>query len=260
MFPTINIFGLTIQTYGIMMFLAIMAAYFVASYNLKYNKELNTDALFWLAVSACVGGFIGAKVLFIFVEFDQFLLDPLKFLAVGYVFYGGLIGGILGCMFYAKLKHKDTLRIFDLAAPSVAFAHVLGRLGCFLAGCCYGGHTDGFLAVTFPGYLYLPELESVHPVQLYEAFANIILGTVLLRVLAKHHEKRGLCTGIYLTSYAVIRFSLEFLRNDDRGFVGALSTSQFISIFILILGVLFLMGVPQKFLKPAEAKDEPSQA
>jgi phosphatidylglycerol:prolipoprotein diacylglycerol transferase len=134
----------------------------------------------------------------------------------------------------------------DIMAPSIALGHAIGRLGCFSAGCCYGKPTSVFWGVTFTNP-YSQEIAgvplgvSLHPTQLYESVAETVIFLTLL-LLAKRKRFDGQIFWSYVTFYAVARFIIEFFRGDNRGFVfdGALSTSQFIGILMLVTAIIML--------------------
>ena len=157
--------------------------------------------------------------------------------------YGGIIFGILCCMFYCRRNKMDFIRYFDLTMPSVALAQGFGRLGCFLAGCCYGRATDAWYGMVFRASSYAPSDTAVIPTQLISSALNFI--NFLVLCLFARKAKKGQVASLYLLNYSVGRFLIEFLRDDPRGNVGTLSTSQFISLFIFAIGlVLMIIGQP----------------
>ena len=137
------------------------------------------------------------------------------------------------------------LSYLDLMIPSVALALGFGRIGCFLAGCCYGKETDSWLGVVFTNSDFAPNGVKVLPTQLFMAGGDILLMAVLLWYAAKR-PLRGRTSALYLILYSIGRFAIEFLRNDDRGTVGMLSTSQFIAIFTFVVGLVGFFVVAPK--------------
>lgn len=170
---------------------------------------------------------MGAKALFLLTTTEEGLVTSSSFwLGGGFVFYGGLIGALsfilCFCLFHPTFKWRD----LSLLVPILLFSHGLGRIGCFLAGCCYGKEMVHF--------------HVRHPVQLYEAFSLMILSFVLGRVL-RRGKKEELVIGCYFLVYALLRFSLEFFRGDSvRGVYGVFSTSQWISLILLVPAFVFL--------------------
>ena len=235
----------TIHGYGLMIGLGVMAALLLGDYRAK-KFGLNGDHIYGMTFSAVILGFVAARILFIITEWENFLQNPMQYLAgAGFVVYGGIIGGALTIYGFCKIKKIDMLSYLDLMIPSVALAQGFGRIGCFLAGCCYGKETDSFLGVVFTNSDFAPNGVKVLPTQLFMAGGDLIIMAILLWYATKR-PMRGRISALYLILYSIGRFAIEFLRNDDRGTVGALSTSQFIAIFTLLAGVLgFFVVLPK---------------
>ena len=162
----------------------------------------------------------------------------MKYLAgAGFVVYGGIIGGAITIYAFCRIKKIDMLAYLDLMIPSVALAQAFGRVGCFLAGCCYGRETDSILGVIFTNSDFAPNGVKLLPTQLFMAAGDLVIMAVLLWY-ARKRPMRGKTSALYLMLYSIGRFVVEFFRNDDRGTVGMLSTSQFIAIFVLAAGLL----------------------
>ena len=131
-----------VHGYGLMIGIGFILALFLGEYRAK-KKGMKEEAIIDLAIIAAVGGFLGAKILYIIVSFKEFLQNPLAVIgSEGFVVYGGIISGVLCCMLYCKVKKLKFLDYFDIVMPEVALAQAFGRIGCFLAGCCYGRPTD----------------------------------------------------------------------------------------------------------------------
>ncbi len=160
----------------------------------------------------------------------------------GMTFYGGLIGGALTfiIVFFTVIKriHKDDAYFMDclvIAPVIITLCHAFGRIGCFCAGCCYGVETDSFLGVQFPGMHY-----KVYPTQLFESAFLFLLTGVLYLLTVKYRNKNTM--PIYMISYGIWRFVIEFIRGDDRGGnILGLSPAQFISIFVVLGGIVLLI-------------------
>ena len=227
---------LTIHGYGLMIALGILVCIFMGTYRAK-KHHLKEDAVLDIAIFSILAGFIGAKLLFVLVGFDRFLEDPMQVLGTeGFVVYGGIIAGVLAAILYCHRKKLSFLEYFDLLAPSIAVAQGFGRIGCFLAGCCYGRETDAFWGVTFPEGSFAPAGVPLIPTQLLSSAGDFLIMAVLL-IYSRHSKKTGNTGALYLLLYGIGRFLIEFLRSDDRGTVGMLSTSQFISIGIVLIAV-----------------------
>lgn len=231
----------TVYGYGLMIAIGILAAYVTAEYRAK-KHGLDPDKIFYLVIWAVVGGFAGAKVLYFLTRLKDIMENPrvLLDLADGFVVYGGIIGGIFSAMAYCKIKKMPFLKYFDLVMPSVALAQGFGRIGCFLAGCCYGRETDSALGIVFHNSSYAPNDVKLLPTQLISSGLDFLLCAVLI-LLDRKKKGDGQIAGAYLVLYSIGRFILEFYRGDlIRGNVGALTTSQFIAIFVALAGVVLI--------------------
>lgn len=239
----------TIYGYGLMIAIGILAAYFLAEYRAK-KLGLDADAVFGIVVWAVVAGVLGGKLLFYLTQIPEILEKPsiLLDLANGFVIYGALIGGAVGVILCCHRKKLNFLAYFDLALPSVALAQGFGRIGCLLAGCCYGMETDSRLAIVFQESAYAPNGVPLIPTQIISSALDFLHFAVLIVFAKKYKKGDGQVAALYMICYSIGRFILEFFRGDlERGNVGALSTSQFISIFIFIFGcVLFVIAGKEK--------------
>ena len=227
---------ITVYGYGLMIAIGVLVAYLVGEYRAKkYN--LNPDIIVSLTISCLVGGIIGAKLLFYIVEIKEIVKNPSILLDItnGFVVYGGIIGGILTGYVFCRIKKLEFWKYFDLVMPSIALAQGFGRLGCAFAGCCYGRETDSWFHIVYEESQFAPNGVALLPTQFISSGLNFI-HFFLLIFLAKKVKVSGQVAGLYLIFYSIGRFFLEFLRNDPRGAVSTLSTSQFISIFIFIVG------------------------
>ena len=239
--------------YGFMIAIGVICAFAIGCFLAK-RSGLNDDALFSMGLVGIVGGIIGAKLLYYIVEFKAVLADPSILLnfGEGFVVYGGLIAGFLSPLIYTKIKKLSFLPYLDCAVPGVAFAQGCGRIGCFLAGCCYGKETSAWYGVTFPADSLAPAGVSLIPTQLISSAGDFIFALILFALQRTFYKKNGKTSGavagVYLMLYAVGRFAIEFLRDDPRGSVGVLSTSQFIAIFMFIAGAV-LFGASMRKMK-----------
>lgn len=235
---------LTVHGYGLMIAIGILCALAAGVHHAKY-KGLSPDEVYNLTFMCVISGMASAKILYCIVEWKSFINNPIGTLGSdGFVVYGGIIGGTLVAGLYTKLRKISFWKYFDLVLPSVAIAQGFGRIGCFLAGCCYGRETDSFIGVTFSHSDYAPNGVPLYPTQLFSSAGCFIMAGLLF-LYAKKERPDGRCGALYLIMYSIGRSVIEMFRNDHRGTVGILSTSQFISIFILILGIaLFFIPHP----------------
>ncbi|MEE1125782.1 MAG: prolipoprotein diacylglyceryl transferase family protein [Acutalibacteraceae bacterium] len=259
MFTTVNSLGVELPYYGIMTALGISACFLLIHFT--KNKRENIDSIEYLLISLAGAGFAFIlshmlyaiahykKILFIVTHPDRLFESLQSFVFYfsdifgGMVFYGGLIGFCIGAYIYMKKTKLDVNEYSDTLVPCIPLFHAFGRIGCFLAGCCYGIESEfGF---TYR-YAIVESANGVcrFPVQLLEATENILI-CVLLTVLLYKCKKmqHGMLIWIYGLIYPVVRFINEFLRGDvaERGFFGVLSTSQWISIFIFVLSLTMVL-------------------
>ena len=233
----ITIGPITVYGYGLMIAIGVIVAYVVAEYRAK-KKNLNNEQIFPLIIWCLIGGMLGAKFLYYITQIKEIVADPKILLKVsdGFVVYGGIIGGILAGFVFCKKEKLNFLKYFDLVMPSIALAQGFGRIGCFLAGCCYGKETTSRFGIVFNESTQAPNGVQLIPTQLISCGLDFINFLVLI-VLAKRVKVDGQVAGFYLIFYSVGRFILEFFRGDlARGSVGSLSTSQFISILLFVIG------------------------
>lgn len=228
---------LTIHGYGVMIAVGILFAFWLAE-KLAKKHGLDPDGITSLIFFDIIFAYICSKLLYVLTVFDQFLADPVSVLGSGgWVVYGGIIGGIVGAWLYSKKKGWDVISVYNLMAVCMSLGQGFGRIGCFFAGCCYGVPTDSPIGVQFPADSLCPVGHPVIPTQLIMSAGDFLIFFILYRNYekGKHPEKTA---AIYLILYSLGRFLVEFIRGDiDRGFVGILSTSQFISVFVFIAGL-----------------------
>jgi len=166
----------------------------------------------------------------------QDCLAAFKFWQGGLTFYGGVLLAVPGGMLFAKRRKIAGLLAADVLAPALMLALALGRVGCFLNGCCYGAKTTSALGVLFPGHY-----AQRHPTQLYESVFALALFVLLRWILRPRLTRQGQLFGAMLTIYGVFRLGIELLRDDPRGALGPLSTSQLIGIPLVALGLYLLL-------------------
>jgi len=266
MLPSFQALGLTIPMYGVMSALGMLAAFVLLGLTRKHTRFSEDQALS-AALWAIIMGFLGAKVLYWIVEIDQIIADPsylLHTLREGFVFYGALIGGLGGVAIYSLRKKLPFFSLTDYFIPGLVIGHAFGRIGCFFAGCCYGMECETPISVVFPAGGAAPAGIPLLPTQLMESAFLFLLCAFLVWRLTKK-KPFGTVSGWYMVLYGVWRFVIEFFRSDERGAVGALSTSQFISLFVFAGGVALLLLVKFGVLKktvldlPIPVEEEPKK-
>ncbi|MBQ7839548.1 MAG: prolipoprotein diacylglyceryl transferase [Lachnospiraceae bacterium] len=256
----------TIYGYGLMMALGILTAYYMVEYRAK-KKGMESEKIFPLAIWAVVSGLLGAKILYLITRLPELMEDPsliVYCLKDGFVVYGSIIGGILGAYIYCRKSKLAFWKIFDLVVPALALAQCIGRIGCLLAGCCYGMEVsaDNPIAIVFHDSSYAPNNIPLLPTQIISSILDFAHFGILM-LLSKKLKTDGQLAGCYLIFYSIGRFILEFFRGDlIRGNVGTLTTSQFISIFICLAGVIIFFMLPRlsKNQETSEQKETESQS
>ena len=254
MYPYINIPGRPIPTYGLCALTGIIIAAIVVIITLRGRKDYSRLHIVNIPIFAAIGAFLGAHLVYFITRLDFFVKamqhsdivfsswDNFSYVLGevfgGMVFYGGLLGAILAACIYCKAAKVDFSLYADILAPVIPLFHAFGRVGCVFAGCCYG--------IESSWGLHYPEGTDAAgtriPLPLIEAGCNLIIMTVLF-ILSKKHLKKGSLMGIYFILYSVVRFTDEYFRGDAiRGKLLGLSTSQWISILVLALGIFMLLN------------------
>jgi phosphatidylglycerol:prolipoprotein diacylglycerol transferase len=229
---------ITIHSYGLMMAIGIISAILITSYRAK-KRGMDHEAIIDIAIYGVIGGLIGAKLLYFIAEAPYIFKNPKvikDMLTSGFVVYGAIIGGVGAAYIYCRIKKLNFIKYFDLTVPSIALAQGLGRLGCFFAGCCYGKETSSPLGIIFKNSPYAPNDIKLHPTQIYSSIGDFIIAGILF-YFARKERKNGQVAGLYMILYSIGRFLIEFLRDDPRGNIFFLSTSQFICVFVFIGGI-----------------------
>lgn len=228
---------ITIHGYGLMIGIGFLAAILIGMKRAE-KHGLDKDIVFNMGLLCIVGGMLGAKILFIITEWNNIIHSRNLWsdLAYGFVVYGGIIGGILILYVYSRFKKLNFLQYMDLIVPSVSIGQGFGRIGCLLAGCCYGRETDCPIGIVFHNSEFAPNGVSLLPTQIFSSLGDFAIAGFLIWYVGKQ-KKDGKVISMYLILYGVGRFIVEIFRNDPRGNVGMLSTSQFISIFMVAFGV-----------------------
>lgn len=237
--------GFPIQTFGLCVATGILLAWLVVE-KLYRSSELS-NLVFALIVTGLVGARLTHVVQYWHDDgFDRNIMSAFQIWNGGLVFYGGLIGGALAFAVWCFIRRPDVLRLADVLCVGIPLGHAFGRIGCFFHGCCWGKVSDSALAVTFPANSpvwgahragdFAARSLPVLPTQLFEAAALLVLFAVLLLVYRKF---RGYTAGVYMIGYSVIRFFMEFLRDDPRPEMCGLSSAQNVSILIFVLGIGF---------------------
>ena len=239
-----HLFGRPVYWYGIMAAAGFMAG--LVHWNLLARRagqprERPGDIALWIMI----GGLVGARLLYVLVHIRYFADHPAEILRVdhgGLIFYGGVAGAVVAVIALARRKRTPLWPLGDYAVSALPLGHAFGRIGCFLNGCCHGHPVEGhWPAVRFPAEsaaAYLYGRVPVHPVQLYEAGANLVLyGALLSLWFLPRRFRAGMLVAGYAAGYGLIRFGVEFLRGDERLRHAGLTTAQWASLLLIVTAV-----------------------
>lgn len=242
MCPVVQIGPLSLPGYGLMIGIGLLLGLLFGYVRAK-RRGIPIEHVLDIALYGFIAAFVGAKLLYIIVEVKDFIHNPMAIIASGgFVLYGGLILGLITVYTYCRVKKVDFAYYMDLFIPTIPMGHAFGRFGCFMAGCCYGQQTDSWIGVIFPEGSLAPVGVPLIPTQLISGIGNLIIASILIASYGKL-KYRGNTGALYLLLYGVCRFIIEFFRNDYRGAIGFLSTSQFISIFVITISIgLFIFN------------------
>lgn len=247
MFPVIlRLNGIEIYSYGFFIFIGFLIGVLITIKRvkkamIKISFERIADLFFYSVLSAL----IGSRAMFVLVNLNQFRGDPLEAFKIwkgGLVLYGGLIVAAFVAILYMKLYRMPVWKLADITSPSISLALFFGRMGCFLAGCCYGKESSLPWAVVFKDQRSLAKLNSpLHPTQLYEALVGLLLFIFLMK-WDRRKSFDGQLFFLFLLLYSIARFFIEILRGDPRGFLlnEFISISQAIGIFLAFLSIFML--------------------
>lgn len=248
MYPELFSIGpITVYSYGVLLALSYLLGLRQAMWRAK-QWGLDSNRVLDLGIYIIIAALIGAKLLLLVVDFDQFRRSPAELLSLarsGGVFYGGLILAVLVAFWYIARHRMPFWTTCDVFAPGIALGHVTGRLGCFAAGCCYGRETTLPWGITFHNPLAAANVGTplgipLHPTQLYEAAAELLILFILLGTERRGKPFAGRTFWTYMFMYAVSRYIIEIYRGDPRGMVFGMSTSQFISLILAPLALAML--------------------
>ena len=249
MYPRLFELGpVTVYTYGFLLAAAYLVGLQVARVRAA-RRGLDHNRILDLGIYIIISALVGAKLLLVATDWPSFRADPHELLTIarsGGVFYGGLLLAVVVALGYIGRARLPLWTTCDVFAPGIALGHAVGRLGCLFAGCCYGRPTSKPWGITFTDPFAASNVGTplgvpLHPTQLYEAGAELLILVVLLWSERRGRPFAGRTFWLYMLLYAVSRFVIEFYRGDDRGTIGMFSTSQFISILLAPLAVAMLV-------------------
>jgi phosphatidylglycerol:prolipoprotein diacylglycerol transferase len=249
MYPRLLDLGVvTVYTYGVLLAAAYLLGLQLAIVRAR-ARGLDHARVLDLGIYIIFSALIGAKLLLLITELPSYIENPRNLMDLvrsGGVFYGGLILAVIVAVWYIRRIRLPLWTTCDVFAPGIALGHVVGRLGCFFAGCCFGKPTTVPWAVTFTDpyaatNVGTPLNVPLHPTQLYEAGAEALILALLLATENRGRRFPGRTFWLYMFLYAVTRYIIEIYRGDPRGSVLMFSTSQFISVVLAPLALFMLV-------------------
>ncbi len=249
--------GLRVHSYGVFIFVACMSALAMAVWRARKEK-VDPNAVYELASWLFLGGVVGARVFF-FIQHPEAFHRPTDLLRTwegGNVFYGCILGGLTGSILYWFRRPFPFLRMCDVAAPAVAIGAALGRIGCFLNGCCHGGTCSLPWAVRFPqgSHAWVRQLNAglvqpgstlslpVHPTQLYSFAAGLFVLAVLL-AYSRFARRPGQLMAVLMIAYSLTRWPIEAIRSDEPAVFLGMTWSQNISVVLILAGAAMWAAV-----------------
>jgi phosphatidylglycerol:prolipoprotein diacylglycerol transferase len=258
--------SITVYTYGVLLAAAYLIGLQLAVVRAR-RRGMSDSRVMDLGIYIIISALVGAKLMLVVVDWDHFSRNPADIFSLvrsGGVFYGGLILAVSVALWYLRRHRMPVWTTCDVFAPGIALGHVVGRLGCLMAGCCYGRPTDLPWAVSFSdpfaaANVGTPLGVDLHPTQLYEAGAELLILIGLLATERRGRPFPGRTFWGYMLIYAISRFAIEFYRGDPRGMVfDVLSTSQFISVVLAPLSIVMLWWLSRAPVPPAAPAPGPA--
>ena len=261
MYPKLIEFGsFYIPTYGVLVALGFLAGLFVTT-RLARRARMPSEQIANLAIYCAIAGIAGAKLFMFLFDFRDYLRDPgqiftLETLQAAGVFHGGFIVALLFALWFMRKHALPGLATMDVFAPGVAIGQAIGRIGCFAAGCCWGRECSLPWGVRFRSDFAAPVPlgKTLHPVQLYESAADLLIFLVLYAQATRRHPA-GQIIGMYLVLYSAARFIIEFFRVHEQALVGPFSLTQWIALALFALGAALLV-----YLRRAPSPTRPERA
>jgi len=242
MYPELfSIGSVKVFSYGAMVALGVLIATFlIYRHALARNLDAEkiVDLIFWIVF----WGLIGGRILYVLIYSEIYFNNPWEIIKIykgGLVFHGGLISGVIAAIIFIARNKLAFLKTMDIIVLYLPLGHAIGRIGCFLNGCCFGKPTDLPLGVVFPGHSI-----AVHPTQLYSSVLLLITFLILFNI-EKRKRFTGQIVSLYLIIYGLMRFSIEFLR-DNPTVLGFLTIFQCISIVLVFTGLLLYVALNHK--------------
>jgi phosphatidylglycerol:prolipoprotein diacylglycerol transferase len=242
-----------VYAYGVLLAAAYLVALQMAVVRAR-RRGIDGTKVMDLGIYLIIAALVGAKLMLVVVDFEYFRNQPRELLSLvraGGVFYGGLLAALGVAIVLVRRYQLRLWTTADIFAPGIALGHVIGRLGCLFAGCCFGRPTDVPWAITFTNPLAASNVGTplgvpLHPTQLYDAGAELLIMIVLLATERRGRPFEGRTFWLYMLLYGISRFIVEIYRGDERGMIMGVSTSQFVSLVVVPLAVLMLVRLRRR--------------
>lgn len=251
MFPNLFTIGpFAVHTYGLFVAIGLFAG-LIVTMRIAKSEGITPQQVLDMGLLIILSAIIGSRLMYVFMNISHYLQNPLDMLKIwqgGLTFSGGIIFVILVMFLYIRRRHLSLLRLGDLWAPAAAIGQGIGRIGCFMAGCCYGRPTDLRWGIVFTHPDSLAPLNvSLHPTQIYSSLSGFIIFLILLGLNSKK-EFEGQVFLWFLILHSTARLLLERFRGDNRGVLlnSNMSITQLVTILILMASVTTLMFLRYK--------------
>lgn len=283
MFPYLDLGFFKLPMYGLMLLVGFLSGLWLARHRAA-QYGVPKETLLDLATYIILAGLAGARLLYVLLHLEYFWRHPHRiiFNRSDFVFFGGAVAATVVVYLFCRARSLSLWDVTDCFAPGAALGHAFGRVGCFLQGCCYGARCDLPWAVRFPSNLDPSGRETtfanpafadhvdhfglpadapfsfpVHPTQLYESAANLLIAAVLIW-LSRRQRFRGQIIVTYIALYSLARFTIEHFRGDlERGVFGPFSTSQWIAAVTFVAAlVLWRVRRADTIRPPEQVPDE----
>jgi phosphatidylglycerol:prolipoprotein diacylglycerol transferase len=258
-----------IYTYGVLVAAGFVVGLFYARFQ-ACKVGLDPDLIWNFAIYGILVALVSSKLWLLASEWDYYAANPGQIFSIATLqsagtFYGGVVGGIVWTFVYTRVTRLPLLGVLDVCAAPIAFGHGIGRIGCFVAGCCYGKPTSLPWGVTFTSPIAsriagTPLNVSLHPTQLYEAAAEFV-NFLLLVCLGTRQKCSGQLIGAFFMLYGIERGTIEFLRGDPGRTMmlhDKISLMQIVSVVLIIAGaLLWRHGLRSEVAEPSAATGRP---
>jgi len=241
-----TIFGFPVYTYGVMLVTGFITGIF---FSIKRNrsKSITTDDIMDLSLYLLLGGLVGARLVYVLLHFSEYMASPISIINLregGLAWHGALLGGLLAFLLFSKKRKIDFAELVDLCSPGIVLGLAIGRLGCFMNGCCLGDPT------TLPWGVVFPEAGPMkrHPTQLYELILDLLV--VLFLVNREKHKKfNGEIALLMMSAYSLVRFFVEFFRFSPPRIAG-LSIAQYLSLLMAAVTAIYVVRMRARSAAP----------